>query len=46
MNFRKWLEEQGCTVDVYQYAKGDGYYCAMVTTPDDLTYDVTVQVNE
>jgi hypothetical protein len=40
MKFKKWLEEQGCTVEIVQEDDGGGYYCIEVWTPEMRPADV------
>lgn len=42
MDFKRWLESQGCTVEVTQDDDGGGYVCLLVTDPAGVRYDVTV----
>jgi hypothetical protein len=44
MNFRQWLEQHGCTVEVTQADDGSGYEVWTVRTQDGWRFDgVTVQ---
>ena len=45
MDFKNWLESQGCSVEVTQEDDGSGYVCLEVTIPPIdrmMTFDVTV----
>jgi hypothetical protein len=40
--FKAWLVEQGCQVDVTQEEGGNGYEVMDVTVPDGRTAEITV----
>lgn len=42
MDFKTWLELQGCVIEVTQEDDGSGYECWTVTTPDGTEIDLTV----
>lgn len=42
MDFKEWLELQGCVVEVTQEDDGSGYTLLEVTTPVGVIYKVSV----
>lgn len=44
MDFKDWLERQGCTVEVTQEEDGNGYFCLDVRIPEGELFDITVSV--
>lgn len=42
MDFKEWLELQGCVIEVTQEDDGSGYYVLEVTTPIGGIYKVSV----
>ena len=42
MDFKDWLEKQGCKVEITQEDGGSGYVCLYILTPDGRHFNLTV----
>jgi hypothetical protein len=45
VEFKEWLESQGCDVVLTQEDDGSGYYCLDVTTPELRRFTLSVDTD-